>query len=107
MAGRHGKGAALYAAEHYGAQRGYFRGPTGDAYALPTKDSKLNPLPLSHITIDYRYFYDYAVKNPNLLFLLTPFGTGLAGHSKSDIWYIIVKVGITKNTVLTSSWVTG
>ena len=41
LAGRHGAGAALYAARKYGAKYGVGVGRTGDAYALPTKDENL------------------------------------------------------------------
>lgn len=46
LAGRHGKGAALYARQHYGAIYGQGVGRQGNSYAIPTKDGKLNPLPL-------------------------------------------------------------
>ena len=41
LAGRHGKGAALHAKKFYGAEYGVGVGPTGNAYAIPTKDSDL------------------------------------------------------------------
>lgn len=49
LAGRHGKGAALEAAQHWGAQYGVGEGRTGNAYALPTKDANLRTLPLLEI----------------------------------------------------------
>lgn len=36
--GRHGKGAALYAKEHFGAVQGRPRGRQGQSYAIVTKD---------------------------------------------------------------------
>jgi len=42
-AGRHGKGAALDAEKYHGAASGVGRGPTGCAWALPTKDARLRP----------------------------------------------------------------
>jgi len=49
LAGRHGKGAALTAQRHYGAEHGFGHGHHGMSYAIPTKDAELNPLSLSEI----------------------------------------------------------
>lgn len=85
LAGRHGKGAALTAFRHYGAQRGVGVGRTGSAYAIPTKDEYLEILPLDIIEENCKDFVQYAVNNRNLQFLLTPVGTGLAGYHQDDI----------------------
>lgn len=82
LAGRHGKGAALYAAKNCGAQRGVGRGRTGMAYAIPTKDERLNILPRDMIKVAVDEFIEYARANPELTFYLTPVGTGLAGYSQ-------------------------
>ena len=104
LAGRHGKGAALFAAQHCGAERGIGVGRTGQAYAIPTKDKNLRPLSLETVS---GYIYDFAVyarAHPELTFLLTPVGTGLAGFSKRDIWAAVKAAKITPNVVLASSW---
>jgi len=85
LAGRHGKGAALTAFRHYGAQRGVGVGRTGSAYAIPTKDEYLEILPLDIIEKNCRDFVEYARANPDLRFLLTPVGTGLTGYHQDDI----------------------
>lgn len=85
LAGRHGKGAALYAKQHYGAVYGVGEGRTGDAYALPTKDANLRSLPLNTILKNINKFADYARKNPNDIFIMTAVGTGLAGYSEQEI----------------------
>lgn len=82
LAGRHGKGAALFASTHCGAQRGVGRGRTGMAYAIPTKDERLNILPRDMIKVAVDEFIEYARANPELTFYLTPVGTGLAGYSQ-------------------------
>lgn len=82
LAGRHGKGAALYAAKNCGAQRGVGRGRTGMSYAIPTKDERLNILPRDMIKVAVDEFIEYARANPELTFYLTPVGTGLAGYSQ-------------------------
>lgn len=85
LAGRHGKGAALYARHHYNAQYGEGRGPTGNAYAIPTKDEGLKTLPLSRIKTYVDDFIKYARANPNLMFKVTAVGCGLAGYRPEQI----------------------
>ena len=41
LAGRHGRGAALWARQHRGAIYGQGVGRQGNAYAIPTKDDRL------------------------------------------------------------------
>lgn len=82
LAGRHGKGAALFAATHCGAERGVGFGPTGRSYAIPTKDERLNILPRDMIKVAVDEFIDYARAHPELTFYLTPVGTGLSGYSQ-------------------------
>ena len=79
LAGRHGKGAALYARQARGAIYGCGIGPQGQAYAIPTKDHALNTLPLDAITRYASGFLTYARAHPELAFELTPIGCGLAG----------------------------
>lgn len=105
LAGRHGKGAALYARERYGAKNGVGEGPTGDAYAIPTKDARLQTLPLGQIDIQVHRFCDYARERPDLRFIVTPIGTGLAGHDKRDIWRMFLTAEIPENCLLTSTWI--
>lgn len=85
LAGRHGKGAALTAKQQYGAQYGIGVGPTGFAYALPTKDENLNTLPLSCIAGHVNDFITYAEFRPDEVFFVTAVGTGLAGYRHEDI----------------------
>lgn len=85
LAGRHGKGAALWARQHRGAVYGIGEGRTGDAYAIPTKDRELRTLPLSDIQRYAARFIAYARQNPHLTFQLTPVGCGLAGYSPEQI----------------------
>lgn len=106
LAGRHGKGAALHAAKHYGAERGVGRGVTGGAYAIPTKDSKLASLPFDVVAKGIADFLDHAKSNPQETFLLTPVGCGLAGNSKRDVWAVLQREGVPSNVVLASTWVT-
>lgn len=102
LAGRHGKGAALHAARHYGAERGVGIGRTGNAFAIPTKDERLRVLPLSMIEAGVEEFIEYAKDNPELTFYLTPVGTGLAGYSKSVMRELFRDVP--ENVEFASSW---
>ncbi len=106
LAGRHGKGAALFAAKHYGAERGCGEGMTGSAYAIPTKGRNLEALPLDAVSESIVKFIRFAETHPELRFYLTPIGCGLAGHKKKDIWAILKSTGLPSNVFLTSTWVT-
>lgn len=85
MAGRHGKGAALYARNHYGAIYGQGVGIQGNSYAIPTKDERLRTLPLDVIEEHVNDFIQYARRHPEMTFQLTPIGCGLAGYKYRDI----------------------
>jgi hypothetical protein len=104
LAGRHGKGAALEAAKHWGAQYGVGEGRTGDAYALPTKDANLRILSLDEIGQAYARFGKYAMNNPEVQFLLTPAGTGLAGYALDQIKPFIRGCAYWQNVWLTGDW---
>lgn len=79
LSGRHGKGAARTALVKFGAEYGIGVGPTGQCYALPTKDESLQTMPLSKIGECVANFLDYAARNPDKEFLVTEVGCGLAG----------------------------
>ena len=104
-AGRHGRGAALYAKDNYGARMGVGEGLTGDSYAIPTKGHSLENLPYEEIDLAIGRFISVANGMPDVRFLLTPVATGLAGHSRQKVLASLRKYGLPKNVVLTSSWV--
>jgi hypothetical protein len=85
LAGRHGKGAALAAAKSWGAIRGRGIGLQGRAYAIPTKDAKLNPLPLDAIAKHVSVFLAFARANRDTQFQVTAIGTDLAGYTPEQI----------------------
>lgn len=85
LAGRHGKGAALWARQHRGAIYGRGVGPQGSAYAIPTKDRHLRVLPLDAIRTHVAAFLGYARGRPHLRFEVTPIGCGLAGFRPEQI----------------------
>jgi hypothetical protein len=85
LAGRHGKGAALWAKRHHGAIYGQGEGYQGNSYAIPTKDENLRTLPLREIERGVRVFLAFARSRPDLQFHVTPIGCGLAGYRPDQI----------------------
>jgi hypothetical protein len=55
------------------------------APAIPTKDERLVTLPLERIAPYVRTFLDYAQAHPELEFMVTRIGCGLAGYSDDQI----------------------
>jgi hypothetical protein len=84
-AGRHGKGAALYAKQHHGAIYGQGEGLQGNSYAIPTKDAKLRVRSLDDIAASIAIFLEFALSHPEMKFLVTPVGCGLAGYRQEEI----------------------
>jgi len=85
LAGRHGKGAALYAFKEYGAVYGVGVGLMGSSYAIPTKGFKVEVLPLEVISTYVEQFKKFAAENPQYTFKVTRIGCGLAGYTDSQI----------------------
>jgi len=102
LAGRHGAGAALYAKEHYKAKTGVGVGRTGNAYAIPTKDEKLQTLTLERINEYVQAFLKYARENPHLTFNVTAVGCGRAGYGDSHISPMFK--GAPSNCKLPANW---
>lgn len=85
LAGRHGAGAARAARLWYGAHPGQGEGLAGGSYALPTKDASLVSLPLAQVAVHVERFLSFARAHPDLEFLVTRVGCGLAGYADRDI----------------------
>lgn len=78
--GLHGGGAAAYARQRFGAVWGKGVGRTGQCYAIPTTDDsteKIRPY--------VEEFIIYAKAHPELTFLVTEIGCGIAGYSVAQI----------------------
>lgn len=82
--GRHGKGAAKTALK-WGARMGQGEGLMGQTYGLSTKDANIQTLPLRAIQINVDRFIRFATEHPELTFLVTAIGTGLAKLRVADI----------------------
>ena len=85
LAGRHGKGAAKTAREIHGAIYGQGVGRQGNSYAIPTKDTNIQTLPLSTIRSYVNEFIEYASRHPEDQFYVTRVGCGLAGYKEEHI----------------------
>lgn len=95
-AGRHGKGAAA-TARKWGAKNGVGAGLMGHTYGIPTKDARMKTLPLRAI---YKYvveFLNFAQSRPDLQFLVTEIGCGLAGYSPKDIAPMFFELPLPEN----------
>jgi hypothetical protein len=85
LSGRHGKGAAKTALG-WGAKWGQGAGLQGRTYGIPTKDASIRrTLTLIEIKPFVDEFIEFAKNNPNLTFLVTEIGCGLAGYKQKDI----------------------
>lgn len=102
LAGRHGKGAALHARRYHGAVYGVGVGRTGNAYTIPTKDGRLNVLPLHVIDMHVVAFLVYAGEHPDLTFQVTRIGCGLAGYRDDQIAPMFK--GAPNNCILPDGW---
>lgn len=60
-------------------------GIQGQSYGIATKDKNLRTLKLSEIAVQVDRFERYAIAHPEMEFLVTAIGTGLAGLKTRDI----------------------
>ena len=78
-AGRHAGGAARTARKKFGAVNGQGHGRQGRSYAIDSMSG------LDTLAAEAATFLDYARAHPELVFLLTPVGCGIAGHAPSEV----------------------
>lgn len=78
--GLHGGGAARYAHRLFGAVWGEGVGRTGQCYAIPTMDGAV-----AAIQPYVDDFIRYAAEHPELTFLVTEIGCGIAGYTPEQI----------------------
>lgn len=102
QAGRHGKGAAAYAKQHYDAVYGTGEGLQGSAYGIPTKDRALGMLGLDEVKAAAERFVAHAAANRQRSYLLTRVGCGLAGYQDEQIAPLFE--GCTPNVHLPGRW---
>lgn len=90
LSGIHGAGAAKTALK-WGAEFGKGYGMYGQTFALPTKDKNIRSLPIPAIKNYVNSLIMYAIIHPELEFLVTKVGCGLAGFTEEQIAPLFAK----------------
>ena len=85
LVGMHAGGTAKLALNKFGAKWGQGVGLQGKSYAIPTKDHKMDTLPLRYIKFYVNELLQFAKDHPLKTFLVTKIGCGLAGYTIKDI----------------------
>ena len=99
LAGMHGGGAARIARLHFGAVMGQGVGLQGQSYAIPTMQGGVET-----IRPYVELFIIFAHQHPELHFLVTPIGCGIAGFEAEDIAPLFESAKEMKNISLPESF---
>lgn len=99
LKGMHGGGAALVAYRKFGAIWGRGVGLQGQSYAIPTMQGGVETI---RPYIDE--FIQFATEHPELTFLVTRIGCGIAGFRDDDISPLFDKAHTLENVVLPRGW---
>ena len=99
LAGMHGGGAARIARLHFGAIMGKGVGLQGQSYAIPTMQGGVET-----IRPYVELFIIFAHQHPELHFLVTPIGCGIAGFEAEDIAPLFESAKEMKNISLPESF---
>lgn len=84
--GIHGAGSAREANKNWAAVWGVGSGPTGQAYAIPTKPAPYKTsLPIDVIKSHVQEFFKYAREHPDLQFVCVKVGCGRAGYTVAEM----------------------
>ena len=97
MNGNHAGGAARLAVEKFGAIMGQAEGIQGQSYAIPTLDKDMQKVTEVELIISLRNFKHYADEHPELTFLLTKIGCGIAGFDANYMAYMILRTELPSN----------
>lgn len=100
LAGIHGAGAAKLANKKFKAQWDVGEGLTGQCYAFPTKNIFIQSLSLNEITLSAENLFNCCRRNPNLIFLLTKVGCGLAGYTAEQICSVLANYDWPDNLIM-------
>lgn len=101
LQGQHGGGAARAARLHFGAIMGVGIGLQGQSYAIPTMQGGVDTI---RPYVDQ--FIDFARSRPDLTFLVTRIGCGIAGFTDADIAPLFRAALPVANILLPRSFVT-
>ena len=80
LAGHHMGGAARAAHKKFGAEWGVGVGLTGQSYAIPTMQGGVET-----IRPYVNQFINFAARNPDMKFLVTRIGCGIAGFEDEEV----------------------
>ena len=100
LQGGHGGGAAAAAVRYFGAIWGQGVGMQGQCYAIPTMHGGVDAI---RPYVDE--FIDYAIQHPELTFLVTRIGCGIAGFKDSEMAPLFSAALDLPNVVLPKSFV--
>lgn len=100
LAGAHGGGAARAARLHFGAVMGQGVGLQGRSYAIPTMQG--GPETIKPYVDDFILF---AKQHPELTFLVTSIGCGIAGFHARDIAPLFASAIDVENIILPRQFV--
>ncbi|MBQ2539066.1 MAG: hypothetical protein IKK04_09210 [Bacteroidales bacterium] len=99
LAGMHGGGAARIALERFGAKMGQGVGLQGQSYAIPTMQGGVETI---KPYVDE--FIQFAQQHPDLTFLVTRIGCGIAGFTDEEIAPLFEDAHLVANIVLPKGW---
>ena len=99
LAGMHGGGAAYIAHEKFGAEWGVGVGRTGQCYAIPTMQGGVETI---RPYVDE--FIQYAQQHPDLIFLVTRIGCGIAGFTDQQIAPLFKLAKDFENVAFPAGW---
>ena len=99
LKGMHGGGAAYIAYRKFGAIMGQGVGLQGQSYAIPTMQGGVETI---RPYVDE--FIAFAKEHPDLTFLVTRIGCGIAGFTDDDISPLFEKAHDVENIVLPEGW---
>ena len=99
LEGMHGGGAAFVAYRKFGAVMGQGVGLQGQSYAIPTMHGGVDAI---RPYVDE--FIAFAQAHPELVFLVTRIGCGIAGFLDSEIAPLFAEAHAVPNIVLPEGW---
>ncbi len=95
LAGMHAGGAARVAVNNFGAEWGKGVGLQGQSYAIPTMHG--GPEEIAPYVDE---FIDFAAEHPELTFLVTRIGCGIAGFTAQQMAPLFARAAKMENVVL-------
>ncbi|MBR4786327.1 MAG: hypothetical protein IK013_00370 [Bacteroidales bacterium] len=99
LRGMHGGGAARIAHQKFGAIMGQGVGLQGQCYAIPTMQGGVETI---RPYVDE--FIMFAKEHPNMTFLVTRIGCGIAGFTNEEISPLFAEAHNVENIVLPEGW---